>query len=116
MKNREIKFRAFYDGRMEYMDNKTPTWVGDILTDTEYYNPMQYTGLKDKTGREIYEGDIVKTQYDIAKVLWLDEGAQFIVQYIDDPDGNWDIMADISCGGDYEVIGNIYENPELLEQ
>ena len=77
---------------------------------------MQCTGLKDKSGKEIYEGDILSfglwsdTKLPcLHKVYWNDESASF---------DTWDLRRN-EWGGQLdafsEVIGNIYENPELLD-
>lgn len=74
---------------------------------------MQYTGLKDKNGKEIYEGDICKNgdyesdahayNYRIEEVVYNEKEASF---------SGWNFNEDgMTC----EVIGNIYENPELLQ-
>ena len=76
---------------------------------------MQYTGLKDKTGKEIYEGDLVKwtdelgENPNIFKVAY--ETAQWVIVPISDPVLGWYIGEK-----ELEIIGNVYENPELVQQ
>ena len=70
------------------------------------YELMQYTGLHDKNGKEIYEGDIIKYCFN-------DESK---IDYIVFESGMFTVSNAIRWGFEYdEVIGNIYENPELLE-
>jgi uncharacterized phage protein (TIGR01671 family) len=81
---------------------------------------MQCTGLKDKNGKLIYEGDIVKFNYDtdeiIAVVSWDDNEGQ-VGYYLNTTDYFKDkYVTDYDFyKNDYEVIGNIYENKSLLE-
>ena len=72
---------------------------------------MQYTGLKDKNGKEIYEGDVgVDGENDAYYEVVFDEGA-FVSHY----DGN--ITEYLSeTASQMEIIGNIFENPELLQE
>lgn len=93
--------------------NKDNVWV-EVLEETV----GQYTGLHDKDGKEIYEGDIVRTKYmDKTFIVWVeysDEYAEFVTKckeilFFDEP------LSDIGRA-DREVIGNIYDNPELLEE
>lgn len=76
----------------------------------------QYTGLTDKNGKKIFEGDIVKhfnasdVGVDIGKVCWDDKYCQF---YRTSNSGMYNYRVGADCS--YEVIGNIYDNPELLK-
>ena len=77
---------------------------------------MQSTGLKDKNGKEIFEGDILDYKGRKALVRWHGSYASFIYRFVDELQNRnteWKplYLAYMKC----EIIGNIYENPELLE-
>lgn len=107
MNNREIKFRAWDGSQMssnvitiQELANKDFAWDANKLV------WLEYTGLKDKNGIEIYDGDVVKwTVNDVDRIseVIFDSGCFWMNKVWND----W-------LRGEYEVIGNIYENPELL--
>ncbi len=134
--SREIKYRAwlkeekrmvnvetmdFTDKSMQYLEKNE---IIDayllrrvVFEDVEI---MQYTGLKDKNGKEIYEGDILKYNfpYDgrlkhISPVKFVETEASFGIK---DRYENEIPLYRIATNNYFEVIGNIYENPELLEE
>ena len=105
---KEIKFR-YWDGKSIYVDETLAPGV-EIFVEPEVLSIMQYTGLKDKNGEEIYEGDIIKAPAGTFKVVW--RGCGFWIDNLyKEYDGGY-------LGGDdgrhMEVIGNIHQNPELL--
>lgn len=108
---REIKFRIW--------DINARKWLKSFntnLLDIHEFNLakiMQYTGLKDKNNKEIYEGDIVKFLNGIFEVIWCNEKASFMLknkeykEFLNFIYENNNVM---------EIVGNIYKNPELIKE
>ncbi len=146
LSKREIKFRAWDKKERLYKDIKQNFWyfsVYDLMqrnidfSDLNNWDIMQYTGLKDKNGKDIYEGDIVikypsksrgnrkiesydgikfEIRYqkewacfmaDAGRLSWLFELAE---------NEKWDGSNEKFLTNNCEIIGNIYENKNLLEK
>lgn len=77
---------------------------------------MQSTGLKDINGKEIFEGDVLKTSdSELAKVVWNKELACWEAEFLDEIVDLSEVADVKSNRSDCEIVGNIYENPELAE-
>ena len=114
---REIKFRAWDLNNRKMYDSYIVDENGSFCVDGDFTNncecseedrviQMQFTGLKDKKGKEIYEGDIIEQIFygdEISKIM-------LVVEDIRN-------LESIRCGSSKEnkIIGNIYENPEFVE-
>ena len=126
---REIKFRAWVKDRkaifevisIDYVSKKVTYIVErtghllnirhDKFNDVEL---MQYTGIKDKDNKEIYEGDILFESFGERYYKVVFENGSFKAEFKGDfEEYSFDLIDVVAQG--CEVVGNIYENPELME-
>ena len=119
---RELKFRAWQDNQMLTQPISgvygSKRFFGLLYEDTEL---MQYTGLKDKNGVGIWEGDIIRIPDDwdgfgaqaggTNEVYFAHGGFRLKPKYNPRARGYW--LEDVEL---FEVIGNVYENPDLIER
>ena len=122
---REIKFRAWHKEekimgevlgidilhKEIFFSNEDADCYGH--TDFKDIELMQYTGLKDKNGKEIYEGDIVIHYSKMHKIIFNAEEARFVLR---DDEFELEIPFTNNNNKRMEIVGNIYENPELIKE
>ena len=140
MTSRELKFRV-WDGLKNRMSKDVPVFCpivqwndGDIdmptdfaISKNERFTFLQYTGLTDKSGKEIYEGDILNGRNQVLKIVyWCPKRAAFCESEQFKPVPAKHSFAKLydkfrtvfNKDGqliNHEVIGNIYENPDLMK-
>ena len=120
---RELKFRVWlsYHNTMDFISNLYGFEELGITEDSKETPIMQYTGLKDKNGKEIYENDFLRTPNGLSPMAMLANGVGShsigLVEW--DPNSLAWVLDDEYLSGsqceDLEIIGNIYENPEVLQ-
>ena len=118
---REIKFRVWSEEDKEYRKDCRLLSLFDCVTgcpaiiyndEGDRFDIEQYTGLKDKNGKEIYEGDTVKGEMGKFEVKWYGEIASFC--FVPNKEMEWHPNCNQGTTELMEVIGNIHENPELI--
>ena len=120
---REIKFRV-WDEQFKRMSKKPEQIRLNIANgnvhgsrsggNVETWKLMQYTGLKDKNGVEVYEGDVVKYLTHTAHVFWSPQDFGFV--HYNEVIGGYAGLSFFTGYKDFEVVGNIHQHPELLGQ
>jgi uncharacterized phage protein (TIGR01671 family) len=129
---REIKFRA-WEPDIDFMTTNIGIdkihlfdFQGDNITEQEELIIMQYTGLKDKNGKEIYEGDIIACKFhhefheridwsdvDIVGTVFWDHSGYSLKAVNGEDDTRFPELHNLNCS-ESEIIGNIYETLEKV--
>lgn len=120
---KELSFVQHQDGRLDMID---AGWRNPIKT----FELMQYTGVRDKNEKEIYEGDIVRwhevlhtsrgihdygVSFGVVEFRTTNWSSEFEIKHVKGENRFYDEMGPRFSFDDVEVIGNIYENPELVK-
>lgn len=121
--NREIKFRVWDKRNKEWANDAYLSSCGSLYFEGAAYNPddfivSQYTGIKDRNGKEIYEDDIISgtshfsSGHKLAtnKEVYFSAGGFYIC--VDDENHHSLLVSDFF---QRKISGNVYENPEILE-
>ncbi|MDN7038121.1 YopX family protein [Lactiplantibacillus plantarum] len=110
-----VVYRISFDGPVDgvqvhcYLDDRGAEGSTEYAYDGDGLILEQFTGLKDVNGKDIYEGDIVENERgEILRVSYSAIGASFVA-------GNC-YFGSIGAGKEIRIIGNVHENPELLEE
>jgi hypothetical protein len=130
---REIKFQIIYanqidgyerliekDGHifwqwmcLEMNPANSEKWISGVYPKQYKYIRRQFTGLADKNGKEIYEGDLISESGSSPyEVKWQCHSVKWIMQSFEEGRYYREMHSDYAKNN-YEIIGNIYENPEL---
>lgn len=125
---REIKFRVWDKETKNICEVRNIDFISEMVQikyqanygvrELENVILMQFTGLQDKNGVDIYEGDILIYQHmfvdkkSVSEVIWNEKYSGF-ASYVEDDERRYILEKELK--NQFEVIGNIYENPELLE-
>ena len=121
---REIKFRAwdkeekrFWYFTLEDVLKRNMSYRGSWDEKILRGEKQQYTNLKDENGKEIYEGDILKVKSDDGTINLYVKYDTDMGEYLLIKEGEWeDSLYGCMCFNEVEVVGNIYENEDLLKQ
>lgn len=114
-KDKGVNLEHIICDNVEVEDGNYKQFVDTIMT-TYVVNPEtigQYTGLTDMNGNKIFEGDTVWNSYDedYGKVEWDNDMAKFIITF-----STFTVDFDSVCGEELEIVGNVYDNPELIKE
>ncbi len=108
-----VRYLYFHNKEIDELPTALSSEKMDILDVQDVVIIMQYTGLKDKNGKEIYEGDIVRYNDKLTgAIVWKYTG--FVLELFNGEKSTIILWHDIDNRDNIEILGNIYDNPELI--